>query len=239
MLVAMGAFFAITYALWPSWYPLEPFLYWFAPDSWVAVASTAWPLLAWGFGITALTKFATKNDPAYNRVAGEIVGHNMATSVQAGVFEELYFRWIKFYVAMPILAFLDWLLFGWDGEGWMHWLYVDVLLPVADWATLHKMHEYLVVVDGLWLIPAAIIAANASFRDGHKPSDEDMAGMTVPAKLAVTLIPMINSWYAGMILFYIMFTQGLLAAIAVHVTYDVLIFATIYLDACIERRNHR
>lgn len=45
----------------------------------------------------------------------------------------------------------------------------------------------------------------------------------------------INSWFIGLYFFCLTFTFGLIAAIVVHVTYDVLIFVIRYLDRVIER----
>jgi hypothetical protein len=141
---------------------------------------------------------------------------------------------------MPILTATNRLMFGWGGrEGWLKAFNEDILLPLADWATLHKMSEYLTVTDGQWLIPAAILYANASFRDGHKTPKQLLKDKTRLERVLIVAFPMVNSWYAGMFLFYVMFSYGLFAAIVVHALYDMLIFTIEYLDACVERRNGR
>ena len=55
-----------------------------------------------------------------------------------------------------------------------------------------------------------MLYTNAFFRDGHRYQGP---------------IGVLNSWFAGMFLFWIMFTYGLPAAILVHFMYDFLIFS--------------
>jgi hypothetical protein len=45
----------------------------------------------------------------------------------------------------------------------------------------------------------------------------------------------VNSWFLGMVLFYIMFHYGLLSAIIVHFIYDFIIFTIRAIDCLCER----
>ena len=60
-----------------------------------------------------------------------------------------------------------------------------------------------------WAVGAAVISANAFFRDGHKYQG---------------ILGVLNSWFAGMFFFWMMFAHGLWAAMVVHFTYDVVVF---------------
>ncbi len=80
---------------------------------------------------------------------------------------------------------------------------------MANWASLHYLQEYFSHATG-WAIGAAMLAANAKFRDGHKY--QGMLGW-------------INSWFMGLYFFWLMFNYGLPAAIVVHIVYDIVCFA--------------
>lgn len=95
------------------------------------------------------------------------------------------------------------------------WFSTTVVVPIADFMSFGKMHNLLttntVTNPDAWAIGAAIIVANAKFRDGHK---------------YLGLLGFVNSWYIGLVMFWLMFTFGLVAAIFCHFLYDFLIFAT-------------
>ncbi|HMO22056.1 MAG TPA: hypothetical protein PKC98_13950, partial [Candidatus Melainabacteria bacterium] len=69
-----------------------------------------------------------------------------------------------------------------------------------------------------------LISANSRFRDGHKYQG---------------FLGWVNSWFLGMVFFYMTLTYGLVAAIAVHFLYDMIIFLVIYIDMVIERARGR
>jgi hypothetical protein len=93
----------------------------------------------------------------------------------------------------------------------VRWLYEWALFPMVDWVTMGYLTEYLYHPHS-WAVGAAIIGANAAFRDGHKYQG---------------LLGTINAWFLGMIFFWVVFTYGLFAAMVVHFLYDLAIFATV------------
>ena len=179
----------------------------------------AWPLFAWGTGISLICVLYTKNDRRMNRNAEDILVDGTIISVIAGVVEEITFRWLFFLGNIVSLKITNFLFFGFFGFGIPEWTHLHILGPIVDIITLHGLTPYLFHHTG-WAVGAAMIATNSFFRDGHKY--QGVFGWT-------------NSWFGGMFFFYLMFTYGLLAAIAVHFLYDFLIFLVRYIDAAIER----
>ena len=100
----------------------------------------------------------------------------------------------------------------------IRWFNNEILVPFADWASFGKMHALLVTENATnpdaWAIGAGLITANVKFRDGHKYQGP---------------LGIVNSWYIGLVMFWLLFTYGLLAAIFCHFLYDFLIFATVAL----------
>ena len=97
------------------------------------------------------------------------------------------------------------------------WFYNALLIPLADWTSFHKLHDLFYATGATpgvdtWAIGAGIVSANTFFRDGHK---------------YLGFIGVVNSWYLGLILFWVMLTYGVWPAIVVHFLYDFLIFATL------------
>jgi hypothetical protein len=124
-------------------------------------------------------------------------------SLNAGIFEELIFRWLLFFIAMITLPFFNFITFG-----LLKWFYTTLLIPVANFCTFGALHPFL-LGRGSWVMGAAIISVNADFRDGHK---------------YLGLIGWVNSWFLGMVMFYVMLNYNLQTAIAAHVLYDLIIF---------------
>ena len=122
-------------------------------------------------------------------------------SLNAGVFEELIYRWLMFFTAMIVLPFFNFITFGLT-----KWFYMHLLVPLANWATFHALAPQLHSTAS-WTIGAAIVSASISFRDVHEGA-----------------IGKVNAWFIGMLLFWLVFHYGLLTAIVVHVLYDGIIF---------------
>ncbi|ROO85707.1 hypothetical protein EDD29_3255 [Actinocorallia herbida] len=122
--------------------------------------------------------------------------------------EEVFNRWLLFYAAIAGAAFADFLVLGFAGAHPVRWLFEDVLIPVADWATWHQAHDILTGYS--WTVGAALLSSNARFRNGH--AYQGWFGW-------------IWSWYFGVALFVITFDHGLPVAIAVHVAYNLVLVA--------------
>lgn len=171
--------------------------------------------------MTTVDKFRTLNKPEFNRHAEKVLVDGVNVSVVAGLSEEIVFRWLLFLNAIWFLKLSNWMFFGWLGFGMVEHLYLWVLAPVANFFTLGQM-SHLFYHQAGWFVGAAMITANAKFRDGH---------------MYLGFLGFVNSWFIGMYLFWVMFRYGLPAAILVHFLYDLFIFCVIYVDAAIERSN--
>jgi hypothetical protein len=90
--------------------------------------------------------------------------------------------------------------------GLMLWLYEFITIPITNLITIGLMQN---ILYGFPLILiASALSANAAFRDGHKYQGG---------------FGYINSWFAGLYLLCVMLTFGLLIAIIVHATYNIII----------------
>lgn len=185
--------------------------------------SEIWPIFIWGFGATFILSVIKKSENSI--FSGMWQGWFKAVwvSFNAGFFEEMIYRWLYFSIALVLMPFFNVITFG-----FWRWLNVEVLLPVANWATFGILQPQL--VDGNWIIGAAILSANSDFRDEHKH---------------LGLLGFINSWYLGMIMFYLMFHYGLWTAIAIHILYDISVFTAeslvsgYYEAQCNRRRSYQ
>ena len=73
------------------------------------------------------------------------------------------------------------------------------------------VHE-LLYPPGEWAVGAAVVSANIFFRDGHKYQGP---------------FGVLNAWFIGLVMFWVMFTYGVWPAIICHFLYDFLIYATV------------
>ncbi len=138
----------------------------------------------------------------------KLLGASFLFSTWAGFAEEICFRWLIFFGAIVSVKIFNFLFFGFLGFGIGEWLHVNIFGHIADWATLGFLHDQLYSKSG-WAVGAAMLMANAAFRDGHKYQG---------------WFGILNSWFLGMFFFWMLFTHGLLAAILVHALYDIIVF---------------
>lgn len=125
-------------------------------------------------------------------------------SLNAGFFEEIIFRWLLLIIAPAVLVVLNFVSFG-----LIRWLYGTILIPIANTTTLGILEPQL--TDANWLLGAAIISVNGRFRRGHAHHG---------------LFATVNSWFIGMVMFYLLFNFGMWAAIVAHIAYDLCVFWT-------------
>lgn len=195
--------------LFPSLIPLGSFELWHIKgDLWTWLVSAKW-MFAWAFGVSTIIFLIAGSHE--NERPGYLFKKGFLTSLEAGVVEEIIFRWLIFMSAMPGLYIMNWILGGFFGADWglIQWFYVKVLGNIANFFTFGLMHDY--IFNPLsWVIGASIITTNTLFRDGHAYQK---------------LLGWINSWYCGMFLFFITLKYGLVAAIIIHFLYDLIIFS--------------
>lgn len=220
-LTGLGAFAGVI--LWeiffPDMIPFRLFEFVTLKGSLVDVLKSSWIIFAWGTGFTLVVTLLTRNHPEENHLAEAIFGVDLVSSVIAGVCEEIVFRWWLFFSEIPGYKILNFLLFDFLGWGISEMLHLNVFGPIANFATLGLLKPQLLNAAG-WAVGAAILTSNGKFRDGH---------------LYQGPIGWINSWFGGMFFFYLMFNHGLIAAIIVHMLYDVFIDVVVYLDRRWER----
>lgn len=217
--VAISSFLFLLFFKWlfPSLSPFGTFDFWKENQVWAGLKA-AWPIFAWGCGITAWTAFTTLNKRSVNHDAEDILIGGIIVSTIAGVMEEIVFRWIIFLWSIIALQISNFILFGFMGFGLVELLHNYIFGAVVNFVTFGKM-EWLIFDMG-WAVGAAALLANAKFRSGHA---------------YLGWFGLINSWIIGFFLFWIMFNYGLLTAIIVHFFYDLFLYLIRYIDAAIER----
>jgi hypothetical protein len=207
VMLFQALFIGIVKTLGPSVIPIGFWDLWKTKGDLGAAVLAYWPVFAWGLALQsvliAIARSAGLLDASEHSPA-KIFAAGTSVSVRAGVTEEIIFRWLGFLAAIATVKFFNVILFG-----LVAWISTELLLPLADFVTFGKMHAMLFSEHGWWY-GAAILTANAWFRDGHKASG---------------FLGWVNSWCLGMVLFHCAFTYGLLPAIIVHALYDVCVFA--------------
>lgn len=161
-----------------------------------------WFIFVWALaGTVLIASVLGQRHQSYLDVSTQVI-KGLWVSLNAGVFEEIIYRLFGLLSAMTMLTFLNFITFG-----LVKWWYGVVAVPIANFFTLHALQPQL--MEHGWLLGAAIVSASVSFRDGHKH---------------LGLIGWINSWFMGMVFFWLVFNYGLLTAIVAHVLYDVIVF---------------
>lgn len=198
--VFAGVIYLILHLFWGR-YELLHFSDLNKPFSWEGVG-TVWFIFVWAIVATVAITAYNGRPRSFDSKA-RIIGKGIWLSANAGFFEELIYRWLVFFSAMIVLPFFNLITFG-----LVKWLYTVVLVPLANWATFHALAPWL-LHPGSWVLGAAIVSAAAQFRDEHK---------------YLGLLGWVNSWFLGMVMFYLALNYGLLVAIVAHILYDAIIF---------------
>lgn len=218
--IFMGLMFVpLVMWLFPRAIPFSFFELWQPKGTVTDLFSFAWPILAWGAALSTLVSVFVSRTWEQKAYAERNLGFSYLLSAFAGFTEEVGFRWIIFMATIVSVKVTNFLFFGWLGFGLGEWLQVHFFGPVANFVTLGLLSEQLTNPVN-WAVGAAVLSANAFFRDGHKYQGP---------------IGLINSWFAGMFFFVLMFKFGLPAAILIHFIYDVIVFTVHYLDCVVER----
>lgn len=205
--------------LWPDVIPFSLFQFWKLDCSVLDLIKLSWPMFAWGTGVSFIVALIKRNNRKTNRHVERILVGGFLVSLFAGVTEEVSFRWLIFYSGIVGYKILNWLIFGWAGFGVFQWFQLSIAAPISNFLTLGYLQPILFGSCG-WAVGAALLTSNGKFRDGHAYQG---------------IFGLINSWFIGMFMFYLMLTYGLIASIIVHFLYDLLIFIFIYINAVIER----
>lgn len=208
----------------PEMVPFKLLEFWTVSGSLLDWLTSGKWLLIWGAVVTLVWCVYTHNEPRNNRYAERIFGQGIKLSIAAGIGQEILFRWGYLLSGIIMVQVFDYLLGGFlFGNGLLHLVYTNVLGPIANLTTFGTMSEFLVQSDA-WAVGAGMLATNLAYRDGHKYT----------GKFGV-----LSAWFVGMAFFYFMFTYGLLAAILLHILYNLVIFGVVYLDMVVERYRGR
>ncbi|MFI0482332.1 hypothetical protein [Actinomadura sp. 9N215] len=199
----------------PDVIPFQLTTFWTVPDEPGSAVTGAlgliWPVLVTGLLATILGVLRTR--PLQRKLAQLEPTDGLITLTPYkllvnSVLEEVFFRWLIFFAAIATVRFADFIILGFADLHPIRWVFQQALIPVADLATWHQLHE--VLTGQPWMVGAAMLTSNSRFRKGH---------------FYQGLFGLVWSWYLGMFLFLIMFDYGLPLAIAVHLGYNLLIMA--------------
>lgn len=169
--------------------------------SWSGIGAV-WFIFAWAIGISLL-RLAVGARYESDDSRGVLLLRGIWISLNAGVFEEIIYRWFIFMSAMVTIPFVNFITFG-----LIKFLYVELLVPLANFTTFGALEPYLYHPSS-WIFGAAIVSTSMSFSEAHKH---------------LGLLGRVNSWFGGMVMFWLMFNYGLLTAMAAHVLYDIVVF---------------
>jgi hypothetical protein len=174
--------------------------------------SLIWPVLAVGVLMSLVfairTRRIQRHLAAHGAEEGQVVVLRPFPVLVSSALEEIAFRFVLFYAAIAGVKFMDFLVLGFADLHPVRWLFAEVLIPVADFATAGRMREILLLSP--WFVAAAVLSSNGRFRNGH--SYQGVLGW-------------IFSWYFGMSLFLVMFEHGLPLAVFVHIFYNMTVLA--------------
>lgn len=180
--------------------------------------SQVWFIFAWGFGVQLLLQLrhVWKRRPREADM-GLLLRHGIWISFNAGLFEELIFRTYGFLATIIGLRYLDQV-----AHGVFQWVATQALLPVTNILTLGLFKREL--TGGDWALGAAVILGSLFFRSAHRHY----------GKLAKA-----NVWFIGMVMFWLLFNYGLIAAILAHFLYDAAVYIAIALTSPLQPRGER
>lgn len=191
----------------PQAIPFRLFEFWYFRGSLGEVLQVSLLGIVWlvGLNIYRVPRKWKNWDIDRDADVGEMLRDGFVSSLAAGTLEEITFRWLVFYGEIVMFQVANFLIFGFLGFGIPEWFYLHVVGPVANFFTLRALEPQLFSSLG-WMVGAAIIGSNGKFRQGHAYRGP---------------IGLIDSWFMGMLLFWLMFHHGLLAAMLAHVVIDI------------------
>lgn len=193
----------IPFDIWQVWETKGTMNEWMQTASYITLSGVILSTLFYIFKADTIRSYELRDRPPI-----KILIQGFLISVWAGVVEEIAFRWLLFYAGIVTVKIANFILLGFIGLDIVQWLHNNLFGPIANITTLGYLESYLFHPSS-WAVGASILATNATFRDGH---------------LYQGVVGWIHSWIFGMIMFYMLFTYGLIACIVVHFSYDMVIF---------------
>lgn len=169
-----------------------------------------WFIFAWGFAIQALIQISRvlhRRPREANLIP--LLKHGIYLSAHAGFFEEIVFR---------VYAFLSFIIIVHLINPYTHDLLqgaaIHAILPAANFITGGFFRDQFAGSD--WAFGLAVILGSLFFRSAH---------------IHYGALSKANVWVIGLVMFWVMFHYGLIAAIAAHFLYDACVFTAIALTA--------
>ncbi len=203
-----------------------------------------WPFFLWAT-LTSVYFSGSACAEMQRKESFLILRYDTLISVLAGIWEEIGFRCIYICYAMILVVVVNWMLsvgigvllalvltvttvvlllerslflailtavgvyfFVWIARetNVVYWFFENILITIIHYTTFFQMDSILYgEYDKIFLFGALL--ANSWFRDGHR--NKGFFGL-------------VNSWYAGVVLLYAMMTYGLLTAVVLHISYNIV-----------------
>lgn len=224
----------VVNSVWPNLIPFETFEFW-RNNRIIEGIKAFWWLSLFGIAVVLITSIYR-----YNLVRGytikkftkywlyvkkmpaekEFVSKSFER-VFHGIWEEILFRWLLFFMTIISAQIVDYLLLGFAGFGIVEWIFIYIVRPVMNFISLGKIHWLLYHPAG-WFVGLAAISVNQGFATGHVREYK--------------VLGYLSSWFLGFVLFWIIFTYGIVTAIIIHFLYDFFIGIMEYIVLRIERK---
>lgn len=220
-------FFNYSYMSWGGWDKVLRF----------------WPSYAWVIVVSGI--LASNEEPEYSTETSAIFRVSILTSILAGIWEELAYRWIFICYAMILIVVSNW-IFG-AGIGWIITIAFTVgaiglilnkeifsalgcaiIALLSYWFATHANLIYWFYENVLVTVIhyTTLYQMDSVLYNGH---DKLFLFGAIAANSWFRdghkyqgWLGYINSWYIGMMLLYAALTYGLWTAIVVHIVYDIL-----------------
>lgn len=174
-----------------------------------------WLMFAWGFGVQFLVQLSwiLRRQPKAGSMAF-LWKRGAWLSLHAGVFEELIFRYYAYLSFVLGLVWLNQRLGGGLGRAVTAWV-----LPFLNVVTAgYFAHQF----DAAhWALGLGAVIGASFFRSAH---------------LHYGKFSRANVWTIGVVMFWLTFNYGLLAAIVAHSLYDLCVFSAIALASPFQPR---
>lgn len=218
-LISAAIISSLLYWIGSSWAGIEygPLWAWERPATVLAGLGDVYYIFIWGAVVMLLVGgYHVIRQTPRTASPKDILTGGFWISADAAIFEELIWRWLVLLGIPVVLKALDFITFG-----LMHWVYSNALIPFANWTTFGILEPQLTSPN--WLFAASILCAGAAFGKQHEHLGP---------------LGQINSWFLGMVFFYLVFNHGIIAAMIAHFMYDMIIFGIGALSAALRPRDH-
>jgi len=138
-------------------------------------------------------------------------------ALNAGVFEEIMYRWLRLIGAMAVLNILNVVTFG-----LVRLVVSYILAPIVNWASLGILDRPLAGHLG-WLVAGGVVLASLRFKNVHRNTEQSPESKKTSF---ANILGVLTSWYFNLFMFGLVFACGLWTAIVAHVLYELCVYWT-------------